>query len=92
MASSINAQSDATVGTLTKKADATGNLTLQTNGISALTIYTSRNITFDGTGAFTVPVGNTAQRPSPAVNGMIRYNTTTLKLEGYVNSAWINIV
>ena len=92
MASSINAQSDTTVGTLTKTGDATGNLTLQTNGTTALTINTSQNIIFNSTGAFTVPVGNTAQRPSPAVNGMIRYNTTTLKLEGYINSTWANIV
>ena len=91
MASSINLQSDITVGTLTKAGDATGNLVLQTNGNSALTINTSQNITFNGTGAFRVPVGNTAQRPSPAANGMIRYNTTTLKLEGYINSAWANI-
>ena len=91
MASSINLQSDATVGTLTKSGDATGNLTLQTNGNTALTINTSQNITFNSTGAFTVPVGNTAQRPSPAANGMIRYNTTILKLEGYINSAWANI-
>ena len=91
MASSINAQSDTTVGTLTKSGDATGNLTLQTNGNTALTINTGQNITFNGTGAFRVPVGNTAQRPSPAANGMIRYNTTTLKLEGYINSTWANI-
>jgi hypothetical protein len=56
MASSINVQSDATVGTLTKSGDATGNLTLQTNGNTALTINTSQNITFNRTGAFTVPV------------------------------------
>jgi hypothetical protein len=91
MASSINLQADATVGTLTKSGDATGNLTLQTNGNTALTINTSQNLTFNSTGAFTVPVGNTAQRPSSAANGMIRYNTTILKLEGYINSAWANI-
>ena len=55
MASSINAQADAIVGTLTKSGDATGNLTLQTNGNTALTINTSQNITFNSTGAFTVP-------------------------------------
>ena len=91
MASSINLQADVIVGTLTKSGDATGNLTLQTNGNTALTINTSQNITFNGTGAFTVSVGNTARRPSPAANGMIRYNTTTAKLEGYINSAWANI-
>ena len=91
MASIINLQSDATVGTLSKVADGTNIIWLQTNGNSALTINTSQNITFNGTGAFTVPIGNTAQRPSPAANGMIRYNTTILKLEGYINSAWANI-
>jgi len=91
MASSINVQSDATVGTLTKSGDATGNLTFQTNGNTALTINTSQNITLNGTGAFRVPVGNTAQRPASPANGMIRYNTTTLKLEGYINSTWANI-
>jgi hypothetical protein len=91
MASSINVQADATVGTLTKSGDATGNLVIQTNGNSALTINTSQNITFNGTGAFTVPVGNTAQRPSPAANGMIRYSNTTNAIEAYVNGAWANL-
>ena len=34
--------------------------------------------------------GTTAERPSPS-NGMIRYNTTTAAMEGYINSAWASI-
>jgi len=90
MASSINAQSDTTVGTLTKSGDATGNLTLQTNGLAALHINNSQNITANSTGAITVNVGNTAQRPTGA-NGMIRYSNTSNAMEVYVNGGWANV-
>jgi hypothetical protein len=42
------------------------------------------------TGALTVPTGTTAQRPT-GVNGMLRYNTTTTSLEGYLNGAWTTV-
>ena len=53
------------------------------------------SITHDGnidvgtnnTGSLRVPNGTTAQRPTGA-NGMIRYNTTDAKLEGYIDSQW----
>ena len=41
------------------------------------------------TDAIIVPVGTTAQRPPISVVGMIRYNATTNKLEGYTNTGWI---
>lgn len=41
-----------------------------------------------GTGAMKVPVGTTAQRPSAPITGMIRFNTTTNKFEGYTGLAW----
>jgi len=44
----------------------------------------------NSTGAIIVPVGTTAQRPTP-VQGMIRYNTTTSKFEGYDGAAWQNL-
>ena len=34
----------------------------------------------------------TANRPTTPTNGMLRYNTTTNKFEGYENGAWVNIV
>ena len=43
------------------------------------------------TGTLTVPVGTTAQRPSPVANGSIRYNTTTSSFEGYGASGWAGI-
>ena len=42
----------------------------------------SGNIELTGTGSLKVPVGTTAQRPTPAA-GMFRYNSTEGKFEGY---------
>ena len=35
-----------------------------------------------------VPVGTTAQRPSPFALGQIRFNTDTTTFEGYDGNAW----
>lgn len=44
------------------------------------------------TGAFQLPDGTTAQRPTAAV-GMLRYNTTTRMFEGYDNpDGWVGMV
>ena len=40
-----------------------------------------------GTGAFGIPAGTTAQRPT-AVQGQLRLNTTTGTFEGYDGSSW----
>jgi hypothetical protein len=42
-----------------------------------------------GTGGIQIPVGTTAERI--ATQGMIRYNTTTSKFEGYDGSTWVNL-
>nr|BAR25656.1 hypothetical protein [uncultured Mediterranean phage uvMED] len=42
------------------------------------------------TSAIKLPVGTTAQRPTPA-QGQIRYNTTTSGFEGYNGSSWGSI-
>jgi hypothetical protein len=42
-----------------------------------------------GTGAIIIPVGNTTSRPTTPVQGMIRYNTTLSKFEGYDGTAWV---
>lgn len=65
-----------------------GDVTPNTGSFTALTA--SGAVTFTGTGATKINAGTTAQRPSPS-NGMIRYNTTTAALEGYINSVWANI-
>ena len=46
------------------------------------------NILMSGTGTLDLPVGTTAQRPNSPDNGMIRYNSTLSRYEGYSGSAW----
>ena len=38
-----------------------------------------------------LPIGSSAARPATGVNGMIRYNSSTAALEGYVNNSWASI-
>jgi hypothetical protein len=38
--------------------------------------------------ALVIPTGNTASRPGAPSTGMIRYNTTDLRYEGYSSGAW----
>ena len=49
------------------------------------------NILMSGTGTLDLPVGTTAQRPGSPNNGMIRYNSTLSRYEGYSGSAWSQI-
>lgn len=63
-------------------------LTVTTGGVNAIVINEIVVVTFSTTSAVTIPRGTTAQRPSPAATGMVRYNTTLNKLEGYSNGAW----
>ena len=92
MPSTINAKSDPYLGQLIKASDGTANLALQTNSTNALSIDTLQNPTCNSTGSIKIPSGTTAQRPSPAVNGMVRYNTDAGNvLEGYINGAWASI-
>lgn len=46
----------------------------------------------DETGALLIPKGTTGQRPSPAVNGHIRYNDTLAVFEGYEAGAWSPLI
>ena len=46
------------------------------------------NILMSGTGTLDLPVGTTAERPGTPNNGLIRYNTTLTRYEGYSGSAW----
>lgn len=44
------------------------------------------------TDALQLPKGTTAQRPATPVAGMVRYNTTTSKIEAREGSSWVNLV
>jgi hypothetical protein len=60
------------------------------NGAADPTIALASNPILPGMASVTVPMGTTAQRPSP-VNGMLRYNTTLQNFEGYANGVWGSI-
>lgn len=60
------------------------------SGVSgAPTIALANNPVLGGTESLTLPIGATGSRPVSAVNGMIRYNSTTARFEGYQGSAWV---
>ena len=43
------------------------------------------------TSAMQLPAGTGAQQPGVPVNGMIRYNSTTSKVEAYAGGAWVDL-
>lgn len=55
------------------------------------TIGITDNPIIPGTQSITLPIGTTAGRPTPS-NGMIRYNTTSSKFEGYEGGTWTNLI
>lgn len=63
---------------------ANGNITLNSTGTGLVTI--------GGTQGFIIPAGTTAQRPSSAVQGTMRFNTDTLRVEIYDGTEWDVIV
>jgi hypothetical protein len=63
--------------------------TLGANAVfgSSLTATTGATVAVNATDSILMPVGNTLQRPS-GVTGMLRFNTTTDKLEVYDSNSW----
>lgn len=57
-----------------------GNIELTPNALG-LTVINSAT-------ALTIPAGNTASRPSTPTSGMIRYNSTDSRYEGYSSGVW----
>jgi len=80
----------------------TGNITnignLQVNDTTITAITANANISIDptgtgtfviiGTNGFVMPVGNTAQRPSPASAGTLRFNSEYARIEYYDGAEW----
>jgi hypothetical protein len=58
----------------------------QSGGTVSGTLGVTGNVTLSSTGFLKLPVGTTAQQPTPAA-GMIRFNTDTIQFEGY-GTAW----
>jgi len=59
-----------------------------TASFGSSTQTTNAIVAFNATNSILMPVGNTGQRPSTGVTGMLRFNTTDNNLEIYNNSAW----
>ena len=64
-----------------------GDIILDPDGTGKLSVLAD-NVTITGDGAITIPVGTTAERPTPNAQGMIRYNTTDSTFEGYDGANW----
>ena len=74
---------------LTLQGDINGNGLLS----SAITTSFSNNPILPGTEAMTIPVGNTAQRPSTPTLAMIRYNEETFSVEHYQGlDGWLSFL
>lgn len=73
-----------------------GNLTVTDTTISSVNSNANINIDPNGTGTFTIigtngfviPIGNVAQRPSPASQGTLRFNSEYQRLEYYDGTEW----
>ena len=52
---------------------------------------TGKTLTITSTQSMIVPIGTTGERPSPATAGMIRYNTSLSRYEGYDGADWIRL-
>jgi hypothetical protein len=63
-----------------------GDINLVPDGTGRLIVAGDTKI--DSTGALTIPVGSTLDRPTPLEQGMIRYNTDDSTFEGYDGTNW----
>lgn len=52
---------------------------------------TLKNTSIKDSGYMGLPSGSTAERPADPKAGMIRWNTTDSKLEGYDGTEWKNL-
>lgn len=76
-------------GVSSDQAVGTTNNTIGNVGINTpLPIYTLDVIGVDG---IRIPVGTSVQRPLNPNLGVIRYNTTTSRFEGYNGTQWVNL-
>ena len=60
--------------------------TLEATSLTVPTI--NSNTVFNTTGSITLPVGTTGQEPGSPTPGMIRFNSTINKFEGYDGTEW----
>lgn len=75
------------------KADSETGLIYTADGSGILELQSSAGVVVatNNSGAFSIPAGTTAQRPTSPVNGMIRYNTTLGLVEIYKAGVWSDV-
>jgi hypothetical protein len=59
-----------------------------TINIGTTTATTGAKVKISSTESMIIPTGSTAQRPGTGVEGMLRLNSSTYKMEYYANSEW----
>jgi len=59
-----------------------------TVNIGTATATTGAKVKINSTDSMIIPTGSTAQRPGTGVEGMLRINSSTYKMEYYANSEW----
>lgn len=64
---------------------------ISTNANIVLTPQGTGSVIVNSNQSLIVPVGTTLERPSVPTNGMIRYNTTLSRYEGYNNGYWLQL-
>jgi hypothetical protein len=73
--------------------DSKGRITAASNGsggsVTPAAVSDQNNTS---TGYFDLPLGTSAQRPGSATTGMIRFNSTVSRYEGYNGSEWVPFV
>jgi hypothetical protein len=79
----VSAANFSTAGNIT----ITGNSAVTGNSTVTAALTVTGQSAFNGTAALKIPVGTTAQQPTP-VTGQIRFNNDINQYEGYFSSAW----
>ena len=79
-AGNVTTSNVSSTSALTVASGSNGNLLISADGSGIVKIT--------GTNGFVVPVGNTAQRPSPVDDGTLRLNSTLNELEVYNSGSW----
>jgi hypothetical protein len=75
-------------GNTVSSTDTNGNVNITPAGSGAMIV--GGNASFSSTGSVKIPVGTTAQRPTPAA-GMLRFNDDSDEFEGYNGTAWASV-
>ena len=86
----VDSSGDVASGSLDNATIADGSITTAKLESSVQNTLSAAILKTSSTGAATLPVGTTAQRPGSASVGMTRMNTTTGSLEFYDGTTWIN--